>query len=347
MRFSHTVHAGIGVACAIALVCASLIAAGSTETEGPSRATLGGAPLQVPPEAWVTFPQILSVREAIPTRDGWLLLDQRASQIHILSAAGILTATFGRPGDGPGELEYPAGMALVADTVWVVNLTGTRVDGFTRDGAFLRRIRPEPPCSTPYLDDVAPVGAELVLALRCLGFGGTSRHLLHVDLASGLVRPLAWPAEDDPTGWGDWTRLVGTPSGLFAGSMFQRCLRSTDDQGPAPQCLDAEDRVRLPSAIRDSLQARTERRPLRGFGRSVPPHYPYIMDAFQTSQGLVVVQPEGEDTAVLRLLSGPRPWVLRAPDRSVPFVGRNEILLVEGVLEGVRIALAQLPGEMP
>ena len=40
--------------------------------------------------------------EAIPTRDGWLLLDQRASQIHILSAAGILTATFGRPG-GPDD----------------------------------------------------------------------------------------------------------------------------------------------------------------------------------------------------------------------------------------------------
>ncbi len=38
---------------------------------------------------------------------------------------------------------------------------------------------------------------------------------------------------------------------------------------------------------------------------------------------------------------------LCAPDGSVPFVGRNEILLVEDVLEGVRIALAPLPGEMP
>ncbi len=299
--------------------------------------------MPVPPDAWVTYTEILSVREAIQTRDGWLLMDPRASQIHVLSDAGVLTSSFGRRGEGPGELQYMAGMVLIADTLWVVNMAGTRVDGFTRDGTFLRRLRPEPPCSTPYLDDTVATGRSLVLAVRCFGLGGFKRHLIRIDPSSGSVRPIAWPSGDDAAGSADLTRIVSTPSGLLVGSMFQRCLRPTDAGGPAPQCLDSADRVPLPQAIRDSLQANASRRVLPGFRRSVPPHYPYLVDALQTSHGLVLVQPEGENTAVIRLL-GPRSTTLRAPDGILPFLGRDGILLVEEVLEGVRIALAQLPG---
>jgi DNA-binding beta-propeller fold protein YncE len=47
-----------------------------------------------------------------------------------------LQTTFGRKGDGPGELELPAGVAVSADgqTVWVADLHNSRISVWTRSG---------------------------------------------------------------------------------------------------------------------------------------------------------------------------------------------------------------------
>ncbi len=294
--------------------------------------------------AWDTLPGLLSVGEAIQTPDGWLLMDGRAARIHLLSDDGRLLSSWGRTGDGPGDLRYPAGMAVRGDTIWVADIAGTRIDAFTATGEFLLRIRPDMPCTPPFLDDLVASGKELVLAVRCFGADGAARHLVGIDLPSGRTRPIAWPGPERSALPGDMTRLVSTPNGLLAGSVAQPCLHSATHKGSVGPCLDPARRVVLPKAVHDSLRARRSRQRLPGLSDQVSTYYPYLTDVSYTEAGVVLVRPTGERTAAVHGLGRQGRWEADAPEGSVPFVGRDEILLVEEVLEGIRIATAALPG---
>ena len=80
------------------------------------------------------------------------LIDRQLSQVLVISPAGELVATLGRQGDGPGELNRPHGLLLLADgqvgviqgfpgKVTVINADGTpggeiHIGGKPQDGGF-------------------------------------------------------------------------------------------------------------------------------------------------------------------------------------------------------------------
>jgi hypothetical protein len=59
------------------------------------------------------------------------ILDNQASEIRVFGPDGVYVRTFGRAGQGPGELSRAAGIAFdTAGTLWVMNQGNARFSGF-------------------------------------------------------------------------------------------------------------------------------------------------------------------------------------------------------------------------
>lgn len=85
------------------------------------------------PEA---FSSILAV--SLPPDGSLVVLDTHAPMVRVFDAAGRSTATFGRKGEGPGELSLPSGVAALVDgTLLVGDLRGTSLTHFAPDGSLL------------------------------------------------------------------------------------------------------------------------------------------------------------------------------------------------------------------
>lgn len=59
-----------------------------------------------------------------------LVLDGQAEEIRVFDTSGTHLRTLGRPGEGPGELSRPAGIALDGGRVWVMNWGNARFTAF-------------------------------------------------------------------------------------------------------------------------------------------------------------------------------------------------------------------------
>lgn len=70
------------------------------------------------------------------TPDGGVVVtDRQASRVLEYGPSGVHQATYGRQGEGPGELRSPTGVAVAGtDTVWVNDLRNRRLTGFPRGG---------------------------------------------------------------------------------------------------------------------------------------------------------------------------------------------------------------------
>lgn len=75
--------------------------------------------------------------------DGALfVLDSQASEVRVFSANGGYLRTLGRPGQGPGELNRPVGMAVdPGGVLWVLNAGNARYSGFDTNSGALREER--------------------------------------------------------------------------------------------------------------------------------------------------------------------------------------------------------------
>jgi DNA-binding beta-propeller fold protein YncE len=66
--------------------------------------------------------------------------DKKPDQVTVYSARGELLRKWGKTGSGPGEFDYPGGIALGHDgQVFVADQTNRRVQVFDREGRFLRQ----------------------------------------------------------------------------------------------------------------------------------------------------------------------------------------------------------------
>jgi sugar lactone lactonase YvrE len=67
--------------------------------------------------------------------------DQRANRIQVFDLDGRFQFTIGKAGRGDGEFDQPEDLAFDAEgNLWVADGDNHRVQVFTKDGKFLRKI---------------------------------------------------------------------------------------------------------------------------------------------------------------------------------------------------------------
>ena len=73
-------------------------------------------------------------------RNGTLFLtDEHRNKVVLIKTDGAVQSSWGKSGDGPGELNAPSGIVyLPDDTLWVVSTRSSRVQQFTRNGKYIR-----------------------------------------------------------------------------------------------------------------------------------------------------------------------------------------------------------------
>ncbi len=126
------------------------------------------------------------------TGGAFILSDIGTNRVSVFSRTGVFLREFGQPGSGPGELEGPAAVLEVGDTLLAIYNMGHRslLLFDSRSGRFLRNIRlPGYPSSTqPFVQrDTAWLGARNP---------GTGRGIIAVDLVSdSAAEMLPLPAE--------------------------------------------------------------------------------------------------------------------------------------------------------
>ena len=73
------------------------------------------------------------------------VLDTRAVQVRVFSAAGEVISVFGRRGDGPGEFRGPFGVEASGDTILLWDFAKAVMMRWSRDGELLNQVRAEHP----------------------------------------------------------------------------------------------------------------------------------------------------------------------------------------------------------
>lgn len=152
--------------------------------------------------------ELLSVTDAVPRGDEWLILDGRSSRWHRVDAEGRLVLGAGRPGRGPGEMERPSSLAILGDTVVVAERTLGTLELFLQDGTPLGRRRlPGGECAAGWVRRMVAVDGALYVLRECLdGAAGGSRL---------RVERLDWTHEGDPVATAPlasriWLDVTGT-----------------------------------------------------------------------------------------------------------------------------------------
>jgi hypothetical protein len=113
--------------------------------------SLDGAPEQV-------FGEIVDA--ALDARGRMIVLDARYNDLRLYDRAGRFIASAGGPGDGPGEFQSPAALALHGDTtVWVLDRRAARVSRFRLQPDGFRFVRSFPVRVSAY--DLCAMGGSL------------------------------------------------------------------------------------------------------------------------------------------------------------------------------------------
>ena len=108
----------------------------------PDRAD--AATIPVPYASILNFPEnphsVRAPAAIAVASDGTIFVaDTGKDRIRVLTAAGALLASWGKPGSAPGQLSAPEALALGADNrVYVADSGNNRVEVFERDGTFVR-----------------------------------------------------------------------------------------------------------------------------------------------------------------------------------------------------------------
>lgn len=278
---------------------------------------------------------ILSVADAQPLGDGWIVLDRRTARLHLLGSDLELRRSFGGRGEGPGEMRAPTELAALGDTlVAVVEEATLLLHRFTAAGDFVDR-RPIrlAGCRAGIQGDLATLpGGRLLLAGRCSEPTGTRWIALAV-ADDGVTTPLlerrvSGPGRIDPfVGLGlasvDGRAHLVRPDGCLHPLGTERRSEPSvpsDRTSDPRRCLPAAPPVPIPDSLLESIRASVPARVAERYRLELPEHLPRVLE--------VAWSPHG---AVLQL-SGPGGALL------------TSILRPDGRLQGVTGARSLRPG---
>jgi len=82
--------------------------------------------------------------------DKLYILDRRLCKILVLDPQGRFLYSVGRPGQGPGDLEYPHSFTISKDKIYVLSSGSRRIDLFSLNGNYEKRIALVPPKDDPF-----------------------------------------------------------------------------------------------------------------------------------------------------------------------------------------------------
>jgi hypothetical protein len=300
------------------------------------------------------LPEVLSVRDAVEWKDGWILLDRRSGKIHFLDPGRGVVNSWGRRGEGPGELERPVALELQDSLLWVLNQSGFSLDRFSVHSGFRarRRIRGGG-CAVGLAKGLAagPHGMLLLLKVCPALTPGPGTALVERVDTTGWTTPLL----ELPLGRPGSRRIdpfrsplfASWPGGFVLGTGDAPCLKSFTSDGTASGkvCLPDYPRVRVPEDPRGRLETR-----LRGIVRfgllpvRIPDHMPWFDHLFRVHRGLVVRRIRGERERDLILLTeGGRVFRMDTSLDEGTFVGDRSLIQVRDLMEGTEIRIFPTP----
>jgi hypothetical protein len=309
-----------------------------------------------PPEHLATHltPEVLSVEEAVEWEGEWVLLDRRGGRLHFLDRAGSLTRSFGREGEGPGELRDPVAMVAVDSVLWVLNRRGMILDRFSRAGKFLgRREIQGGGCLVGLAKEMVTIGSETPLLLRWCppsrpgpGTAWVERISEEGILSPVLAMPLGKPGSRR-LHLGREPSLSGTYSRFFLGTWDSPCFTELHGSGIAAgvRCLPPYSRPLTQDEDKQKLHRRFQSIERLGLlPLEVPRHLPWYDRTFAFPEGLVVLRIRSADERDLVLLppsGGSVHLDLLLPPNT--FIGAETILSVRDRLHGTQVDLYANP----
>lgn len=298
------------------------------------------------------LPGIASVSHVHASDDGWLVMDGPAARLVLVDASGRVTATRGRPGDGPGELSAPARAARAGNEVAVLDMAATRLDRYAVSGDPLPRVHlPTSTCAGTLAEELDRHGDDWIVVQRCSDRARTRVRVLKVG-PDGQVDSLGVASAvgqlTDP-----FLRSVvlSVPkSGLHLGSTRALCLRLIAGSGPPEFCLRPVPRRPVPDAFRAQFERRVAGRARAvGMAFQVPEHLPPLLSARGIDERTVAVRRPLDDRhapwVLERIGGGTLTLLAEWGTRIEP--GPQGLLVLRHELDGVRARVVPLPTWQP
>ncbi len=78
------------------------------------------------------------------------VLDRKLCKILVLDPQGKYLYSVGRPGQGPGDLEYPLNFTISQDRIYILSSGARKIDLFSLNGNYEKRITIAPPNDDPF-----------------------------------------------------------------------------------------------------------------------------------------------------------------------------------------------------
>jgi hypothetical protein len=342
----------VGASITLAGWVASLVATKETKPAVTAR-TLQAAlpPLDLPqPVFGPVLTEVHSAEDAVQTRSGWVVLDARAEQLVFLDSTGAFLSRTGRRGEGPGELMRSVAIALLDTTIVVAGATGTRLDFFSVDGTYQRRVRLDSPgCATAGVDAVLSGSTHLIVLRRCMRANGRTTVLLErVDfsgertmLSERLLTDLR-AREIDPT---RFPMVTAIEERVYLGVSPDPCVQEvvSGAELATAYCHPHDLVIPVPDSLRAELRRLAPRFTAFGASLVVPERYPPF-DAIENVGGQLAFRTLLDDRGrALDVVRGDRLERILLFDGSEIFPGARGLLLAREEPEGTTFAVLPLP----
>jgi hypothetical protein len=320
-----------------------------------------------------TLAPVLSVGDAVEFAGGWALLDPRARQVHLLGPGGELRS-FGREGEGPGEMEMPVRLDVDGAVLGVVEAGGHRLVRYDTAGSILAPVSLSVRACMfgPALGvRAAPTGGFVVLR-TCTGFGGsTEAVLLGID-PEGAVRVVVRRRLHDPArGLDPFAIPILARAGdtLYLGTLAEGCLHPVDlggvgptppdpvaspgaaatPESAAPLCAATGPPVRLPRADRERLAVMGARFEEAGRTLEIPRHLPRFTEVHHGPRRPAFRVPLEPEREALDLVGrrGERIRIELPVDPPGIFIGSDHLLIARELAGGTEVRRLERPRTTP
>ena len=293
------------------------------------------------------YSEVFSVSDAVLHRGIWFVLDRRGAQVHRISESGALLGSFGRRGEGPGELRRPLAIASHGDTVIVLDVGNLHL--FDLDGGHVAdRQVGLGSCGNGAVRDFLSLPAGLLYLVDCRAPDWVGWMVI-LEAGDGPSQTLAVRASDPGVVEVKMANavLAAHPQGFVFGLAGNDCLDifSPRGAGLGEVCHDWIERLPIPKALEDRIASLRGRARQGGLRLVESDRLPPFVQVFPVGGELAYQVPLPEDLETFRLVTrGPSGEAVAFPLPVAEglFAADNSVLLWWEDLEGTRIAVRNL-----